>query len=225
MNRLLVLLPAAALALSSAPVFAQDAPEGAYKDLWCGIAFISAMKDAPFSEEDVAAARAAGDTATEEQLGLIAQADMRDQFVAGGTGLVDKATLRKMIEPVLPSEAAEIRPQELAELIQRRRALPVDVRDPGSFSRYRIPSAVNVPADKVMERIDELRPRDGRVRVLYGRTTEDEGPMPQRYMVNVYRVIRTVPNLHRVFLFQKEWDIAPCRPGMTVGVAGAVAPR
>jgi hypothetical protein len=92
MNRLLVLLPAAALALSSAPVFAQDAPEGAYKDLWCGIAFISAMKDAPFSEEDVAAARAAGDTATEEQLGLIAQADMRDQFVTGGTGLVDKAT-------------------------------------------------------------------------------------------------------------------------------------
>jgi hypothetical protein len=63
------------------------------------------------------------------------------------------------------------------------------------------------------------------VSAAYGRTTEDEGPMPQRYMVNVYRVIRTVPNLHRVFLFQKEWDIAPCRPGMTAGVAGAVAPR
>ena len=92
MHRLLVLLPAAALALSTTPLFAQDAPEGAYRDLWCGIAFISAMKDAPFSEEDVAAARAAGDTATEEQLGLIAQADMRDQFVTGGTALVDKAT-------------------------------------------------------------------------------------------------------------------------------------
>ena len=92
MNRLLALLPAALVAVASTPLVAQDAPEGAYRDLWCGVAFISAMKDAPFTDADVAAARAAGDKATEDQLGLIAQADMRDQFITGGTGLIDKAT-------------------------------------------------------------------------------------------------------------------------------------
>jgi thioredoxin len=102
------------------------------------------------------------------------------QIAGHQLGLVDKATLRKMIEPVLPSEAAEVRPQELAQMIARRRALPVDVRDAGSFGRYRIPTAVNVPADKVMERIEELRPRDGRVRVLYGRTTEDAKPLAEK---------------------------------------------
>lgn len=91
MNRLLGLLPAALLAASALPGFAQEVPAGAYQDLWCGIAFQTAMKDAPFTDEDIAAARAAT-APTEEQLQLIEQADMRDSFMTGGTGLVDKAT-------------------------------------------------------------------------------------------------------------------------------------
>lgn len=91
MKRLLV-LPAAVLALAAGPAAAQTPPEGAYRDLWCGLAFGIAMKSAPFTDEDVAAARAAGDAATEEQLQLIEQADVRDQFMEGGAMLVDKAT-------------------------------------------------------------------------------------------------------------------------------------
>jgi len=89
MKRLLVLIPAALFAL---PAFAQEAPEGSYRDLWCGIAFGTAAAGAPFTEEEVAAARAAGDQATEEQQMIIEQADMVDAFVSGGDALVEKAT-------------------------------------------------------------------------------------------------------------------------------------
>jgi hypothetical protein len=89
MKRLLILIPAALMAL---PAFAQEAPEGSYRDLWCGIAFGTAAQGAPFSDEDVAAARAAGDQATDEQKAIIEQADMVTAFVSGGQALVDKAT-------------------------------------------------------------------------------------------------------------------------------------
>ena len=49
----------------------------------------------------------------------------------------------------------------------------MDVRDEGSFKRYRIPSAVNVPAQLVLERAHEFVASDGRMRVLYGRSTDD----------------------------------------------------
>lgn len=88
-------------------------------------------------------------------------------------GLVDKQTLVKMVEPVLPSDNSEVKPAELAQLLEARRAVPVDVREESSYARHRIPGALHIPADKAQERANELKPSDGRVRVLYGRTSDD----------------------------------------------------
>lgn len=95
------------------------------------------------------------------------------QVAAHQMGLVDKQTILKMVEPLLPRGAAEVKPVELAQLIARRRAQPVDIRDTHSFGRYRIPTAINIPADQIMTRLAELKPTDGRVRVLYGRSGDE----------------------------------------------------
>jgi thioredoxin 1/putative thioredoxin len=87
-------------------------------------------------------------------------------------GVADKKTILRLVQPVLPRGQNEIKPQELAALIQQRRAVAVDVRDRASFARYHIPGAINIPADDVPNRTSELRPRDGRLRVLYARTSE-----------------------------------------------------
>ncbi len=94
------------------------------------------------------------------------------QIAGHHLGVLDKKGLLQLLEPVMPAEAAEVKPADLAKLLQARRAVPVDIRDAASFGRYRIPTAVNVPEDKVLERAAELSPRDGRIRVLYGRTDE-----------------------------------------------------
>lgn len=88
-------------------------------------------------------------------------------------GAVDKKALLKMLEPVMPRDAGELAPKDLAVLIPQKRVVPVDIRDAPSFKRYRIPGAVNLPADQVIARASELAARDGRVRVLYGRTTDE----------------------------------------------------
>jgi hypothetical protein len=89
MKRLLVLVPAV---LFSLPAFAQTAPEGSYRDLWCGLAFGTAAQGVPYTPEQLSAAQAAGASATEEQKGILAQQVMVEQFTTGGQGLVDKAT-------------------------------------------------------------------------------------------------------------------------------------
>ena len=91
-------------------------------------------------------------------------------------GLVDKAALLDMVKPVLPATSDEVKPQELNELLARKRAVPVDVRDEASFGRYRIPGAVHLPAAELPTRAAELQPTDGRIRVLYGRAG-DEGKL------------------------------------------------
>jgi thioredoxin 1 len=48
----------------------------------------------------------------------------------------------------------------------------VDIRDAASYGRYRIPSAIHVPANELATRVHELQPFDGRIRVLYGRSEE-----------------------------------------------------
>jgi rhodanese-related sulfurtransferase len=62
--------------------------------------------------------------------------------------------------------------QELAAWLAQRKALPVDIRDAASFSRYRIPTAIHIPADQLASRTKDLQPFDGRIRVLYGRSDE-----------------------------------------------------
>jgi thioredoxin len=99
--------------------------------------------------------------------------------IAGGQvaghhlGLLDLPGLRRLVEPVLPSDAAEVSPAELAQLLMARRAVPVDIRDAAAYGRYRIPGAVNVPASEAPKRAAELTPTDGRIRVLYARSTDE----------------------------------------------------
>lgn len=100
---------------------------------------------------------------------LIAQGRPVDQVV----GLVDKRALLEMVQPHLPSSADEVTPKDLQQLISMRRVVPVDVRDAGTFARYRIPGAINLSKEDVLSRASELAPVDGRLRVLYGRTSED----------------------------------------------------
>jgi thioredoxin 1 len=92
-----------------------------------------------------------------------------DQIV----GLADKKAILALVKPVLPTSAQEVAPQDLAALLQEKRALPVDVRDPAAYARYRIPGAVSIPAAEIPTRLAELQPTDGRVRVLYGRGTDE----------------------------------------------------
>ena len=87
-------------------------------------------------------------------------------------GVLDKPGILRLLEPVMPRSAAEVRPDELAAWIAQGKALPVDIRDESSFSRYRIPTAVHVAADELASRSNELQPFDGRIRVLYGRSNE-----------------------------------------------------
>jgi len=87
-------------------------------------------------------------------------------------GVLDKPGLLRLLEPVIPRSAAEVRPDELAQWLSQGKALPVDIRDASSFARYRIPGAIHVPANELAGRVDELQPFDGRVRVLYGRSDE-----------------------------------------------------
>jgi thioredoxin len=88
-------------------------------------------------------------------------------------GALDKKGILRLVEPLLPRDAAEVKPADLAQLLQRKRAVPVDIRDEQAFARYRIPGAVNVPKAQVESRAKELAPRDGRVRILYARSTDE----------------------------------------------------
>ncbi|MEM9190132.1 MAG: thioredoxin domain-containing protein [Myxococcota bacterium] len=88
-------------------------------------------------------------------------------------GLLDKAGVLALVEGVLPKDASEVKPDQLAALLQQNRAVPVDIRDATQFARYRIPGAINVPAAEAKGRAAELQPVDGRVRVLYARSTDE----------------------------------------------------
>jgi thioredoxin 1 len=107
---------------------------------------------------------------------LIAQGRPVDQIV----GLVDKKAILDMVQPFLPAAADEIAPKDLQQLLKLGRVVPVDVRDAGTFARYRIPGAVNIPKEDVLNRKADFVPRDRRLRVLYGRTSEDAKELAEK---------------------------------------------
>jgi thioredoxin len=107
---------------------------------------------------------------------LIAQGRPVDQVV----GLVDKKTLLEMVQPFLPAAADEVTPKDLQQLLKLGRVVPVDVREASVFGRYRIPGAINIPKENVLTRADEFEPRDGRLRVLYGRSTDDAKELAEK---------------------------------------------
>ncbi|MGE0790196.1 MAG: thioredoxin [Sandaracinaceae bacterium] len=88
-------------------------------------------------------------------------------------GVLPKATILEMVQPFLPAEAGELSPADLAQLLTQRRAVAVDIRDAQSYGRTRIPGAAHVPLEDVTKRASELKASDGRVRVLYSRTTDE----------------------------------------------------
>ena len=107
---------------------------------------------------------------------LNAQGRPVDQVV----GLVDKKTLLEMVQPYLPAAADEVTPKDLQQLLKLGRVVPVDVREASVFGRYRIPGAINIPKENVLTRADEFEPRDGRLRVLYGRSTDDAKDLAEK---------------------------------------------
>jgi len=99
---------------------------------------------------------------------------MRDGEVVGQhLGLLDEAGLRRLVKPFVSADSAEVSPAELAVLLAERRAVPVDIREAAAFGRYRIPGAVHVAAGDLAARAATWRPADGKVRVLYSRTTDE----------------------------------------------------
>jgi thioredoxin 1 len=95
------------------------------------------------------------------------------QIVAQQAGVVPKEVILEMLAPVLPADASQLKPEELAAALETRRVLPVDVRDARSHGRARIPGAVHFDPTTLREKAATLKGTDGRLRVLYGRTTEE----------------------------------------------------
>src|SRR5690606_34477659 len=51
------------------------------------------------------------------------------QVAGHHVGALDKAGLLSLLEPVLPTEASELKPADLAQLLVAKHAVPVDIRD------------------------------------------------------------------------------------------------
>ncbi len=107
---------------------------------------------------------------------LLAQGRPVDQVV----GLVDKNAILQMVQPFLPAAADEVLPKDLAQLLRTGQAVAVDVREAAAYARYRIPGALHLAKIDVMSRIAELEPLDGRLRVLYGRTTDEAKELAEK---------------------------------------------
>lgn len=76
--------------------------------------------------------------------------------VGGRVGALRRAQLREMMEPFLPRAAGAVKPAELAQLIQRGQAVPVDTREAAVFRRAHLPGAVSLPIDEIETRLAEL---------------------------------------------------------------------
>ena len=95
------------------------------------------------------------------------------RVVANQMGVLPKAAILEMVQPFLPADAGQVANKELAALLSQRRAVAVDIRDAGSYGRARIPGAIHIAKDDLASQGASLQPVDGRIRVLYGRTTDD----------------------------------------------------
>lgn len=76
--------------------------------------------------------------------------------VGGKVGALRRAQLREMMEPFLPRSAGAVKPAELAQLLQRHQAVPVDTREAAVFRRAHLPGAVSIPIDEIETRLAEL---------------------------------------------------------------------
>ncbi len=104
------------------------------------------------------------------QLFVVADGQVAAQW---DKGLAPKKTILELLRPFLPQAPNELKPADLAALIQQKKVLPVDVREASAFARYHIPGAINVPLADLDTRVAEMVPRDGKLRVLYARSTDE----------------------------------------------------
>ena len=88
--------------------------------------------------------------------------------VEGRVGALPRAQIRALVEPFLPRAAGALRPQEVAELVQRGEASLVDTRDAAVFRRNHIASATSIPFSEIETRLAELHMLSG-APVLYCR--------------------------------------------------------
>ena len=86
-------------------------------------------------------------------------------------GAVPKSALMELLAPALPRDEAALEPEDLARLIVQGNAQAVDLRDPGSFRRFRIPGAISLPVDELPTRKHELQ-KGPSYPVLYARADE-----------------------------------------------------
>lgn len=91
--------------------------------------------------------------------------------VGGRVGALKKPQIREMLEPFLPRQAGALKPPEVAQLLQQRRIVPVDTREPAVYGRAHLPAAVNLPLAEIETRLAELHMLPG-VPVLYCRSGE-----------------------------------------------------
>ena len=99
--------------------------------------------------------------------------------MGGKVGALRKAELRQLIDPVLPRAAGALKPDEVAELLQRRRISLVDTREAVVYKRAHLPGAVNLPLDEIETRLAELHMLAG-APVVYCRSGDQTGELARR---------------------------------------------
>jgi thioredoxin 1/putative thioredoxin len=99
--------------------------------------------------------------------------------MGGRVGALRKAELRQLIDPLLPRATGALKPEEVAELAQRRRISLVDTRDAAVYRRAHLPGAVNLPLGEIETRLAELHMLSG-APVLYCRAGDQTAELARK---------------------------------------------
>lgn len=77
--------------------------------------------------------------------------------VAAHSGAMKKAQLRELLEPHLPRPAGALKPEEVAQMLQRKQVVLIDTREASAFARTHLPSAKHMPLAEIEGRLRELQ--------------------------------------------------------------------
>jgi thioredoxin len=100
--------------------------------------------------------------------------------VGGRVGALRRAQLREMMEPFLPRAEGALKPLELAELIKRGQAVPVDTRESAVYRRAHLPTAISIPLEELETRLAELHMLPG-APVLYCRGGDKTKDLAEKF--------------------------------------------
>ena len=76
--------------------------------------------------------------------------------VGAERGVVPKARLLELLEPLFPRAEGAIRAAELGQLVSQAGVVAVDTRDAGSYGRAHIPGAKHMAMEEIETRLAEL---------------------------------------------------------------------